>query len=194
MPEGMTRLPIKSVHLNKSPMLVGNLKTLQPALAARWNIDLEQGRAHAALAAAGRNMSAIWAEVFKKPAPGDEVDVDEDLYGGFVGNGDRRKLESLRHEKPQALAGMRPSFEDERLGELFFRYRARNFPQTLSEAEMQQWEAHRAARLFDGAAGARTVDQLFMEIDALSETADERAEEILGALYDYAETIAPSRY
>ena len=28
----------------------------------------------------------------------------------------------------------------------------------------------------------------------LAETADERAEEILGALYDYAESIAPSRY
>jgi exodeoxyribonuclease-1 len=27
-----------------------------------------------------------------------------------------------------------------------------------------------------------------------SETADERAEEILGALYDYAESIAPDRY
>ena len=194
MPEGMTRLPIKSVHLNKSPMLVGNLKTLQPAMAARWSIDVEQARAHAALAAGGRNMSAIWAEVFKKPAPGGVVDVDEDLYGGFVGNGDRRKLESLRQEKPQALAGMRPSFEDERLGELFFRYRARNFPHTLSEDERELWEAHRAARLFEGAAGARTVDQLFMEIDALSENADERAEEILGALYDYAETVAPSRY
>ena len=198
MPEGMTRLPIKSVHLNKSPMLVGNLKTLQPAMAARWNIDVEQARAHAALAvqaSARRNMSAIWAEVFKKPAAGGVVDVDEDLYGGFVGNSDRRKLESLRHEKPEALAGMRPSFEDERLGELFFRYRARNFPRTLSEDERELWEAHRAARLFEGAAGARTVDQLFMEIDALSEQyADERAEEILGALYDYAETIAPSRY
>ncbi len=194
MPEGMTRLPIKSVHLNKSPMLVGNLKTLQPAMAARWNIDVEQARTHAALAAGGRNMSAIWAEVFKKPAAGGVVDVDEDLYGGFVGNGDRRKLESLRQEKPQALAAMRPSFEDERLGELFFRYRARNFPETLSEDERELWEAHRAARLFEGASGARTVDQLFMEIDALSENADERAEEILGALYDYAETIAPSRY
>jgi len=197
MPEGMTRLPIKSVHLNKSPMLVGNLKTLQPAMAARWRIDVEQARAHAALAveaSTSRNMSAIWAEVFKKPLPTERVDVDEDLYGGFVGNGDRRKLESLRVEKPQALAGMRPSFEDERLGEMFFRYRARNFPQTLSEDERELWEAHRASRLFEGANGARTVDQLFMEIDTLSETADERAEEILGALYDYAETIAPSRY
>ncbi|NNG24419.1 exodeoxyribonuclease I [Telluria aromaticivorans] len=194
LPEGVTRLPIKSVHLNKSPMLVGNLKTLQPAAATRWDIDLERGRAHAALAANAGNMSAIWAQVFQKPASTLEVDVDEDLYGGFVSNGDRRKLESLRSEKPAALAGMRPSFEDERLGELFFRYRARNFPQTLSAEEAQQWEDHRAARLFDGAGGARTVDQLFGEIDALSETADERAEEILGALYDYVELIAPERY
>ena len=194
LPEGVTRLPIKSVHLNKSPMLVGNLKTLQPAMATRWDIDLERGRAHAALAAGGRNMSAIWAQVFQKPASGTEVDVDEDLYGGFVGNGDRRKLESLRLEKPAALAGLRPSFEDERLGELFFRYRARNFPQSLSAEEAQEWEDHRAARLFDGAGGARTVDQLFGEIDALSETADERAEAILGALYDYVEMIAPERY
>ncbi|QOY95646.1 exodeoxyribonuclease I [Massilia sp. UMI-21] len=194
MPEGMTRLPIKSVHLNKSPMLVGNLKTLQPEMATRWGIDVAQARAHAALAAGGPDMSAIWAEVFKKPAPGAAVDVDEDLYGGFVGNGDRRKLESLRHDKPEALAGVRPSFEDERLSELFFRYRARNFPQTMSPDEAELWEAHRAARLFEGAGGARTVDQLFGEIDALSENADERAEEILGALYDYAEMIAPSRY
>jgi len=83
------------------------------------------------------------------------------------------------------------SFDDERLNELLLRYRARNFPETLSEEEMQTWEAHRAARLFEGAGGARTIDQLFQEIDALSETADERAEAILGALYDYAEMIAP---
>ncbi|MBQ5964964.1 exodeoxyribonuclease I [Massilia sp. ZL223] len=194
LPEGMTRLPVKSVHLNKSPMLVGNLKTLRPDLATRWDIDLERGRAHAALAAAGRDMKAVWAQVFQKPASSGEVDVDEDLYGGFVSSGDRRKLEALRHEAPEALARQRPSFEDERLSELLFRYRARNFPHTLSEQEMQRWEDHRAARLFDGAAGARTVDQLFGEIDALSETADERAEEILGALYDYVEQVAPARY
>ncbi len=191
LPEGVTRLPIKSVHLNKSPMLVANLKTLQPELATRWDIDLEQGRAHAALAAAGPDLRAVWAQVLQKPASGTPVDVDEDLYGGFVSKEDRRQLESIRMQKPAALTGKRVSFEDERLNELLLRYRARNFPDTLSEEEMQTWEAHRAARLFEGAGGARTIDQLFQEIDALSETADERAEAILGALYDYAEMIAP---
>jgi exodeoxyribonuclease-1 len=191
LPEGVTRLPIKSVHLNKSPMLVANLKTLQSELATRWDIDLDQGRAHAALAAAGPDLRAVWAQVLQKPASGTPVDVDEDLYGGFVSKEDRRQLESIRMQKPAALTGKRVSFEDERLNELLLRYRARNFPETLSEEEMQTWEAHRAARLFEGAGGARTIDQLFQEIDALSETADERAEAILGALYDYAEMIAP---
>jgi exodeoxyribonuclease-1 len=194
LPEGVTRLPVKSIHLNKSPMLVSNLKTLSDEMAARWGIDLEQGRAHAAMIAGGPDMAAVWAQVFRRDASGGAVDVDEDLYGGFIGNGDRRKLDALRAEKPEKLATASPSFDDARLHELMFRYRARNFPQTWSEAEQAQWEQHRANRLFDGEAGARTVEQLFGEIDALSETADERAEEILGALYDYAEHIAPQRY
>jgi exodeoxyribonuclease-1 len=193
LPEGVTRLPVKSIHLNKSPMLVGNLKTLSPALAARWGIDLAAGRAHAATAAAGPDMAAVWAEVFQRPGATESLDVDEDLYGGFIGNDDRRLLESLRKESPQRLASARPSFSDQRLQELLFRYRARNFPATLNEAEAERWEEHRAARLFEGAGGARTVDLLFSEIDQLSESADERGEEILGALYDYAEMVAPQR-
>lgn len=194
MPEGMTRLPIKSVHLNKSPMLVGNLKTLSAPMAARWELDVDQCLAHARIAAAGPDMAAVWQQVFQRDTNLVAVDVDEDLYGGFVSNGDRRRLESLRTETPPKLAAARPSFEDERLSHLLFRYRARNFPHTLAEEERQAWEDHRAARLFDGAGGARTIDRLFAEIDALSETADERAEAILGELYDYAEMIAPSRY
>ena len=191
LPEGVTRLPIKSVHLNKSPMLVGNLKTLSAAQAARWDIDMVQGLANAAIAAAGPDLSATWAAVYQRPASG-PVDVDEDLYGGFVGNNDRRKLEELRGNSPEQLARARPSFEDDRLEEILFRYRARNFPDTLGDGEFSHWERHRASRLYDGVGGARSIEQLQMEIDALSEDADERAEEILGALYDYAEAIAPA--
>ena len=193
MPEGMTRLPVKSIHVNKSPMLVSNLKTLSPAMAAQWGIDLAAALENGRLAAGAPNMDAIWAEVFKRPDAEGRADVDEDLYNGFVSNDDRRLLDSLRRDTPAKLASARPSFSDERLQELLFRYRARNFPQTLSEAESVRWEEHRAARLFDGDGGARTIEQLFTEIDTLSESVDERGEEILGELYDYAEIVAPQR-
>jgi exodeoxyribonuclease-1 len=139
------------------------------------------------------NGRAIWPEVFERPEALARLDVDEDLYGGFVGNADRRRLNDIRAMSPQQLSNAHPAFDDARLPELLFRYRARNFPELLTEEEAARWEAHRAERLFDGAYGARTVEQLFDEIDQLSESVDERGEAILGALYDYAEAIAPHR-
>ncbi|MGQ2998339.1 exodeoxyribonuclease I [Variovorax sp.] len=192
LPEGVVRLPIKGVHLNKSPMVVGNLRTLAAPMAERWGIDLDTAMRHAAIARDLPDMSAIWAKVYERPKEA-TPDVDEDLYGGFVGNGDRRRLNQLRALSPAELAKDRTGFDDGRLEEIVFRYRARNWPETLSEEETQRWEEHRAARLFEGEGGARTVEGLFAEIDALSETVDEQGEELLGALYDYADAIAPSR-
>ena len=193
LPAGLGRLPVKTVHLNKSPMVVGRLKTLTPDMAARWGLDLTAQLGHAERAAALPDMSAIWPEVFARPAPTRRPDIEEDLYGGFASDDDRRRLERLRALPPGQLATARTSFDDPRLEELVFRYRARNFESTLTEEEQGRWLAHRVARLFEGAEGARTIDAYFAEIDVLSEKADERGEEILGALYDYAEAIAPEQ-
>ena len=195
LPEGVTRLPIKTIHLNKSPMVIGSLKTLSPERARHWGLDLDLAMRHAKLAAdpaLTEKLDGLWRSVFHRPAQ-DANDVDEDLYGGFIGSNDRRTLNELRSMTPEKLGAARPAFQDARLEELVFRYRARNFFDSLNEEEKLRWEDHRAARLFEGAAGARTVDALFSEIDTLSEEVDERGEEILGALYDYAEMIAPAR-
>ena len=190
LPEGVSRLPIKSVHLNKSPMVVRQLQTLTPQMAAKWGVDMAAALANAEKAAGLPDMSALWPEVFQRPKEA-APDVDEDLYGGFIGNADRRRLNQLRALPAAELAHSRTGFDDDRLEELLFRYRARNFPQTLTPDEAERWEAHRAARLLEGEGGARNVDALFAEIDALQESADERGEAILGMLYDYAEAIAP---
>lgn len=194
LPEGVTRLPIKTIHLNKSPVVIANLKTLQPAQAQRWGIDLGLALRHADIAARGAKlMAGIWPEVYAPREP-QTIDVDEDLYGGFVGNDDRRRLQHLRALTPEQLAAKRPAFADARLEELLFRFRARNHPLTLDDEERARWQAHRAARLHDGAGGALTLAAYFERIDSLQEQAapdDERAQAILEALYDYAEAIAP---
>lgn len=190
LPEGVQRLPIKSVHLNKSPMVVRKLATLTAEMATQWGVDIEAALRNAEKAAGLPDMSAIWPEVFQRPKEA-APDVDEDLYGGFIGNADRRRLNQLRAQSPAELAHSRTGFDDDRLEELLFRYRARNFPETLSPEDAERWEAHRVAWLLEGEGGARNVDALFARIDVLSETADERGEGILGALYDYAEAVAP---
>jgi len=193
LPEGVTRLPIKTVHVNKSPVVIGNLRTLTPEMATRWGIDVEQAVTRAQQAASEKLPSRdTWAEVFARPAPETPPDVDEDLYGGFVGSGDRRVLDRLRAARPETLAGRSHRFDDPRLEELVFRWRARNFASTLTAEEQARWHTHCSARLHEGEGGAQTLTQFFERIDALSEQADERGEAILGALYDYAEAIAPA--
>ena len=192
LPAGVQRLPIKSIHLNKSPMVVRNLRTLSPEMAARWQFELEPQLQHAVLARDLPDMSAIWAQVFTRPAAGTAVDVDSDLYGGFLGNGDRRKLDELRQLSPAQLATSRSSFEDERLPELLFRYRARNFPDTLTPEEAGQWQEHCTARLLDGEGGARSVDALLAELDELQQQdLAPESMQVLEQLYEYAEMVVP---
>jgi exodeoxyribonuclease I len=194
LPEGVARLPIKTIHINKSPIVIGNLKTLNAATAQKWGLDVAQALKHAELAARHTAaLAGVWPEVFARAQPDAPPDVDEDLYGGFVGNDDRRTLMRLRTCKPEELAAKRPAFADPRLAELLFRYRARNFSQTLTDAERQQWQSHCAHRLHDGAGGAQTLHQFLERVDTLGDSADERGQDLLGALVDYATDIAPER-
>jgi len=199
LPEGVKRLPIKTIHINKSPIVIGNLKTLTPAVIERWQIDVDQALLHAKTAEQhAHTMAGIWPEVFERDTPYGPADVDQDLYGGFLGNDDRRLLTRLRSLSPQALAehlaDRQPNFEDERLPEMLFRYRARNFPDTLSEEEQARWQQHCAQALEEGSLGGLSLAAYTAQLDELSEQIsddDERAQDIVGALYDWAAHIAP---
>jgi exodeoxyribonuclease-1 len=193
LPEGVARLAIKGVHLNKSPIVIGQLKTLRPELAQRWGIDFGLAQTHLEHLRALPDLSALWPQVYARPAPaGGQADVDEDLYGGFLGDADRRRLTQLRALDPRELAVARTGFDDERLPELLLRYRARNFPDTLNADEARQWAAHRADRLLHGHGGALTVQALFDRIDTLAESVeDERGQGVLEALYEWGEQLAP---
>ena len=193
LPEGVARLPVKTIHINKSPVVIANLKTLSPAMAERWALNLPAALAHAGWAQ--RNTQALeavpWRAVFERPISATAPDVDEDLYGGFINPQDRRTLDRLRLLSGDKLAGKQPSFQDSRLDELLFRYRARNFASTLTADESARWQHHCRERLHGGAAGLPTLAQFFERIDGLNDSADERGQAILEALYDYAEQIAP---
>jgi exodeoxyribonuclease-1 len=60
LPEGMLRLPLKSIHLNRSPMVMGNLRVVSEARAQRWGVDLAVQLDNAAKARYLPDMSGIW--------------------------------------------------------------------------------------------------------------------------------------
>ncbi|MFO1294018.1 MAG: exodeoxyribonuclease I [Rubrivivax sp.] len=190
LPAGEERLPIKTIHVNRSPIVIGKLAVLGDA-PQRFGLDVDAALRHAERAARLAPREALWARVFARPAPAAPPDVDEDLYGGFVGNEDRRRLERLRALAPEALARERPGFGDARLEELLFRYRARNFAHTLDAEANERWRRLCAERLHRGSGGALTLAQFFQRIDDLAESADDREQDLLETLYDYAQAIAP---
>ncbi|WP_269531081.1 exodeoxyribonuclease I [Chitinimonas sp. BJYL2] len=158
LPKGETRLPIKTIHLNKSPVVVGQWRTLGQARAEALGIDIAQAEHHAAtlaglLAQHGKALAAKLAAVYRRDEAFAQRDVDAALYDRFVGDGDRRRLERLRQLGPDELARAGTAFDDPRLATLLFRYRARNWPATLNADEQAQWQQHRAERLIDGAHG-----------------------------------------
>ncbi len=192
LPEGVTRLPIKTIHLNRSPVVIRNLDTLADARAEFWGVDKARAWRHAETAARITGaMAGVWPEVYRSEAALGPVDVDEDLYGGFVDDGDRARLQRLRILTPQGMARDRTVWNDSRLEELVFRFRARNFPGTLGEDELARWQAHRSERLHAAPGGGLTLAAYLDRIDELCEHADERGQELLGLLADWASNIAP---
>ncbi|MCI5222126.1 MAG: exodeoxyribonuclease I, partial [Candidatus Electrothrix sp. AR4] len=85
----------------------------------------------------------------------------------------------LLRKSPEQLAEWHPPFEDIRLQTLYFRYRARNWPETLHAKEADQWRQFCEARLLAGEFGnALTVQQYqqFLEDMLHQGVADNRQE------------------
>ena len=145
----MARVPLKEVHLNRAPMLVP-WAHLRAADFQRLGLDAEALQAKASRLRTHRPVLAEKArQVFAAPRDPAEGDVDGSIYAGFMGDGDRRLCAQVRATAPAELATRSFDFRDARLPELLFRYRARNWPDTLSPGERERWDDYRRRRLAD---------------------------------------------
>ncbi|MFQ6309342.1 exodeoxyribonuclease I [Lysobacter capsici] len=149
LPQGEERIALKEVHLNRCPALIA-WNHLRPADFERLKIDPAQVERHAAqIREAGPELVEKVRRVYANDRARDPSDVDASLYDAFIGDGDKRLFRNVRTTAPEALAQAAFEFRDARLPELLFRYRARNWPQTLSVAERERWDAYRRHRLVD---------------------------------------------
>jgi exodeoxyribonuclease-1 len=97
--------------------------------------------------AAGPVLAEKVRRVFARTRPSEPVDADAALYDSFLGDADKRLLAQVRGTPPQLLAKAQYAFRDARLPELLFRYRARNWPDSLLPDERQRWDNYRRQRL-----------------------------------------------
>ena len=159
LPEGVARIPLKQVRVNRCPVLAPR-EVLRPEDAARLGVDLDACARHHAALRGIPGLAARVAAAFKPPDTAPPDDPDDLLYAGpFLGDNDRRRLAEVRARRPELLGAPLPPFDDARLPEMVFRYRARNWPETLEPAERAAWDAFRRSRLTDpDAAKQRTLE------------------------------------
>jgi exodeoxyribonuclease-1 len=146
LPEGVARIPLKEVHLNRCPGLVP-LAHLRDADFARLGIDRTLSLARAATLRAVDGLGEKVRQVFARVAERAEPDVDGALYAGFPSPRDKRLLPVVRSTAPAKLPELADAFADPRYGELLFRYQARNWPESLDAAGRTRWDDYRRRRL-----------------------------------------------
>ncbi len=191
--EGVERIPLKTVHANKCPVIVP-LNTMTEAAAQEW--DLDQGRAEQHLEmirqADGleRKIQAVYAS---QEFANSINDPDQELYsGGFFSDSDRRLIERVHNSPPADLATANYAFDDQRLPEMLFRYRARNWPETLSPQERQRWDEFRQQRISSQEFGGITLQEYRATISRMmvDPAMGESERRVLSELADWPEVIA----
>lgn len=156
------RIALKTIHVNKCPV-VATANLLTPEIAQRLSLDVETCRAHADALSKTSGLEEKLREVFSGREREIQADPDLALYsGGFFSQADRAKMEIIRSTAPEKLGGLDFEYRDARIPEMLFRYRARNYPDTLSSVEKSKWEIYRQGRL-DGAAYFEKIEALKRE-------------------------------
>ena len=173
LPEGVSRIPLKQIHINKCPVIVP-LKTMDSIAAERLHIDVDLCMQHRELILQHIDeFAAKTADIFQQSDFPAVSDPDGQLYsGGFFSRDDNQRMDTIRETPANKLAALHFNFDDARLEEMLFRYRARNFPETLSEEENKQWNIYRQDKFSNPATSHRTMNQLLAQIEAIQQAPD----------------------
>jgi exodeoxyribonuclease-1 len=142
---------------------------LKGAHLGRLGLDMDAVDRHLATLRAADGLAEKLRRIYGQAAsmpPAEDPELG--LYGAFLPDADRRLLGDVRSTPPDQL-GTRPfNFRDPRYPELLFRYRARNWPETLAPEEHARWEAFRVDRLTrHSALTTLTLDDYNLELATL---------------------------
>lgn len=194
--EGVERVALKEIHLNKSPMLLPPNMLDEPT-AARLQIDralLDQHWQQLRDLSLNEQqaLQEKLYEVYSEIGFIEKTDPEQMLYSGFFDDADKKLMAQIRRASPAQLASRPIEFKDARLGEILFRYRARNFPESLSALELQQWQLFCRERRTNRDAGASLIlSDLHYRIAELLQldTTTEAQKNILNDLANYADNL-----
>ena len=199
LPEGESRIAVKTLHLNRAPMLA-KLSVLRSANLTRLalhdgsdnplDVQLQRARQLRADPNVANKLRAAFAfnDAQKNAVQTKFAGVDISLYAGFLADADSHLLTRIRAAEPSAYADLSKQFRDARMPELLARYQARQFPETLNAEQVAQWQNHRRNWLTDGA--PMTKSRYLEEISAArTSPLAIGKQDVLDALLAYGEDL-----
>ena len=166
--EGELPVPLKLVQINKCPILAP-FSVLRPADTERLQFDLAAvWRTVRRILEQRANWQPKVQAIYSEPSGFSEQEQDAELrlYDGFIAAEERQLCDQVRHCSAEQLGTRTWAFQDERHPELFFRYRARNFPELLTAEEGIRWRQFCRQRLLSEAEQGHMTCSQFL---ALSE-------------------------
>lgn len=195
-------IPIKVIKYNRCPA-VAPLPVLDAKSSERINIDLKVIKEHGEMVARLQTklqehvqgiMELLDERRQAELVPPDAISVDSQLYEGFFGEKDKTVMRAVRAAKPAELSAQSFTFDDTRLEALLPLYKARNFPEYLSDSEAQEWESHRVQALTRGGEKSRLRQfaQSLYKVSQREDVMNDQAKQyVLQELQLYAESIVP---
>ena len=195
--EGELRPALKTIHLNKCPMVVpaSMLKTISVERLEAWELDKKLMQGHLQYLRENPDIISKLIAVFDLPYD-EQASTDPDLMiysGGFFSQNDKTAMSKIRESNEEQLATNDFLFQDSRLEEMLFRYKARNYPGTLTEEEHAKWEQHCSNRILNSDSEFMNVQDFSNRLVELSQRGELTAQDqaVLQELQYYAESIIP---
>ena len=187
LPEGVERIPLKEIHLNKSPMLA-TPKLLNDAAAQRLGIDKSMCEHHWNMLC-HTDFREKLTNMYESQVFPIKTDPEQQLYDCFISDHDRQLFPAIRGATPESLFSFELQLKDKRLRSLLFRYRARHYPEVLTQEERLRWQEWCYQRITEtDCGGSITLEQYFAELNELS--ADPNSNKMLiQALLEYGDQL-----
>jgi len=177
LPKGVKRLQIKELIFNKSPMFVSNVYKLEPKIIEQLQIDMDKCMKN--LSYIKDNQAHIEEKIqyiYKKDSAREAtIDVDQSLYDNFISNKDREICNAIQYLSLEQMRSFKPSFEDRKLTKLFLNFKARNYPEILTEAEKEDWFEIVQSRVQSGVNGYLSFEKFERSLNRLKEVDPNRS-------------------
>lgn len=194
--ETALRLPVKTLQFNRCPA-VAPLSVLDQSSQERIQLTPRTARENLKkLAGSDLDAKVLKAlEAMNKQQQQrlleHDQSVDEQLYDGFIGDGDKKEQQVVQAADAKVIKDLKPQFKDERLKLLYPLYKARNFPRVLSADERAQWEHFCSQRLLGGKPSR--AEKFFQRLAELAEAPGLTPERqfLLEELQLYGQNILP---